>query len=247
MTPVYPGSSLTAEPFRWDQKLFAIQMRMQGMSPMLQADEYTELGIGFTKAPTIAPMCEVTGGAAFRVYEAKQMQKALETIALRVQHPAVVLNFVPNTTSNTPISTPNGETKYISPPNVEACTVFVMPNMQGLWPVPEEFLINSSITSLPPRRAHPSITYKTTPTSISLTENFPVDCYQLESGPLASFVIKTTVAGKNGLCLTINGSTPVRYRIPSIHLHYLGTPSIWVSVVRNTPRACPSLPLPTPL
>lgn len=206
MTPVYPGSSLTVEPFRWDQRLFAVQMRMQGLAPLSLNDDYD---IGLTKAPTIAPMCEVTGGNAFRVYDAKQMQKTLETIALRVQHPGVILNFAPSTPTNTTITTSNGETKSLTPPTADAATLYVMPNMQGLWPLPEEFPINSSVTTLPSRRAHPSITYKTTPTSVTITENFPVDFYHLEPGALATFVLKTTTAGKNGLPVTVNGATPV--------------------------------------
>lgn len=204
MTPVYPGSSLTVEPFRWDQKLFAIQMRMAGLTSGLTDEHNPDIGI--TKAPTIAPMCEVTGGSAFRVYDSKQMQKVLETIALKVQHPGVVINFVPNSTTM-PVTPGAGETK---PPSAEACTVFVMPNMQGLWPVPEDFVMNNSLTTLPPRRAHPTITYKTTPTAISLVENFPIDCYQIESGPLATFVVKNTIPGKTGLLLAINGSSTVK-------------------------------------
>eukprot|EP01126_Amoeba_proteus_P055552 TRINITY_DN6902_c0_g5_i1.p1 TRINITY_DN6902_c0_g5~~TRINITY_DN6902_c0_g5_i1.p1 ORF type:complete len:205 (-),score=21.42 TRINITY_DN6902_c0_g5_i1:42-656(-) len=82
-----------------------------------------------------------------------------------------------------------------------------MPNMNGIWPIPEEFVMNSSLTVLPTRNAQPTIFYKTTAIPIPNLENFPVDCYQLDPACLVSnFVMKTTVAGKTGLFLTIPGS-----------------------------------------
>lgn len=52
-----PGSDLTKEPFRWDQRLFGLVLRMggcrggpKGVNPMLITE------------PTLGAMCDVTGG-----------------------------------------------------------------------------------------------------------------------------------------------------------------------------------------
>ena len=59
MHTTLPGSELTKEPFRWDQRLYAVILRMAGTK-----------GVNPGKAaaqndPAIAAMCEVTGGTVF--------------------------------------------------------------------------------------------------------------------------------------------------------------------------------------
>jgi len=53
------GSDLTKEPFRWDQRLFGLVLRMGGCrgGPQMKG-----LNPGLTTDPAIAAMCEVTGG-----------------------------------------------------------------------------------------------------------------------------------------------------------------------------------------
>lgn len=60
MNSPIPGSELTKEPFRWDQRLFALVLRLAG-NP--QADNYN--GNLFSVPSDTSPidaMCEVTGG-----------------------------------------------------------------------------------------------------------------------------------------------------------------------------------------
>lgn len=60
MTPL-PGSELTKEPFRWDQRLFSLVLRLSGYAPL----EPEPVG-GVPSDPSpVTPMCEVTGGKLF--------------------------------------------------------------------------------------------------------------------------------------------------------------------------------------
>ena len=52
-----PGHELTTEPFRWDQRLFSIILRMSGTRSSMPG----KIGVQ-SNEPAIAAMCEVTGG-----------------------------------------------------------------------------------------------------------------------------------------------------------------------------------------
>jgi hypothetical protein len=54
-----PGSDLTKEPFRWDQRLFGLVLRMAGCrgGPQVKG-----VNLSQSSEPALAAMCEVTGG-----------------------------------------------------------------------------------------------------------------------------------------------------------------------------------------
>lgn len=52
-----PGSELTREPFRWDQRLFSLVLRLAG-TPAAERDT----GLVPSDSSPIDAMCEVTGG-----------------------------------------------------------------------------------------------------------------------------------------------------------------------------------------
>lgn len=54
------GSELTKEPFRWDQRLFALVLRLPGAA----TPDNEQLGSVPTDESAITQMCEVTGGLA---------------------------------------------------------------------------------------------------------------------------------------------------------------------------------------
>lgn len=58
MHTTLPGHELTTEPFRWDQRLFSIILRMPGTRSSLP----NKMGM-HNGDPAIAAMCEVTGGS----------------------------------------------------------------------------------------------------------------------------------------------------------------------------------------
>ena len=53
-----PGSELTKEPFRWDQRLFSLVLRLSG-TPAVERDT----GLVASDSSPIDAMCEVTGGS----------------------------------------------------------------------------------------------------------------------------------------------------------------------------------------
>ncbi|PIO37221.1 hypothetical protein AB205_0066330 [Aquarana catesbeiana] len=57
MSPL-PGSELTKEPFRWDQRLFALVLRIPGATSVEQ-EQVTAVQLDDS---SITPMCDVTGG-----------------------------------------------------------------------------------------------------------------------------------------------------------------------------------------
>ena len=58
LTTPLPGSELTKEPFRWDQRLFSLVLRISGNASV----EPEPLGGVPSDDSPITPMCEVTGG-----------------------------------------------------------------------------------------------------------------------------------------------------------------------------------------
>lgn len=52
-----PGSEMTREPFRWDQRLFSLVLRLSG-TPAIDRDT----GLVPSDSSPIDAMCEVTGG-----------------------------------------------------------------------------------------------------------------------------------------------------------------------------------------
>lgn len=59
-----PGSELTKEPFRWDQRLFSLVLRLTGTPPLDQFNAANGTNGNFLPydSSSIDAMCEVTGG-----------------------------------------------------------------------------------------------------------------------------------------------------------------------------------------
>lgn len=93
MTNMFPGSELTKEPFRWDQRLFALVLRMGGV-PSLDTEKEKPMSrslVNVDDSP-INAMCEVTGGRSYTVNSVKTLNQCLESLAQKVQS-GVVVNF----------------------------------------------------------------------------------------------------------------------------------------------------------
>lgn len=87
MHTTLPGHELTTEPFRWDQRLFSIILRMAGTRSSMLG----KMGMQNIE-PAIAAMCDVTGGRCYKVTSSKSLSQALESLAQKVQC-GVVMNF----------------------------------------------------------------------------------------------------------------------------------------------------------
>ncbi|GFN89087.1 Dead/h (asp-glu-ala-asp/his) box polypeptide 26 (ddx26), mRNA protein [Plakobranchus ocellatus] len=84
-----PGADMTKEPFRWDQRIFSLVMRLPAsVPPDVSAFPY----IPSAENSAIDIMCEVTGGRSYAVYSQKMLNAAIESLVQKVQC-GVVINF----------------------------------------------------------------------------------------------------------------------------------------------------------
>jgi integrator complex subunit 6 len=82
-----PGSELTREPFRWDQRLFALVLRMAG-TPSIERDT----GLVPSDNSPIDAMCEVTGGRSYCITSHRMLMQCIDSLVQKVQS-GVVINF----------------------------------------------------------------------------------------------------------------------------------------------------------
>ncbi|KAK3094412.1 hypothetical protein FSP39_001482 [Pinctada imbricata] len=112
MNSVVPGSELTKEPFRWDQRIFGLVLRLPGNIPV---DNLPNTFIPASEHPLDA-MCEVTGGRSYEVYTQKMLNAAIDSLVQKVQS-GVVISFEkmgpdpPPVVPETNIIDNNGNTK----------------------------------------------------------------------------------------------------------------------------------------
>ncbi|XP_054712278.1 integrator complex subunit 6-like [Uloborus diversus] len=83
-----PGSELTKEPFRWDQRLFSLVLRLTGIPP---AEREPSSVVPPDNSPVDA-MCEVTGGRSYAVISQRMLMQCLESLVQKLQS-GVVINF----------------------------------------------------------------------------------------------------------------------------------------------------------
>ncbi|XP_014256090.2 integrator complex subunit 6 [Cimex lectularius] len=82
-----PGSELTREPFRWDQRLFSLVLRLSG-TPAIERD----VGLVPSDTSPIDAMCEVTGGRSYSVTSHRMLMQCIDSLVQKVQS-GVVINF----------------------------------------------------------------------------------------------------------------------------------------------------------
>lgn len=82
-----PGSELTREPFRWDQRLFSLVLRLAG-TPAIDRDT----GLVPSDTSPIDAMCEVTGGRSFCITSQRMLMQCIDSLVQKVQS-GVVINF----------------------------------------------------------------------------------------------------------------------------------------------------------
>ena len=85
-----PGAELTIEPFRWDQRLYALVLRMAGHPPMSGAGG--ESGHVASDTSPIDAMCEVTGGRSYLVTSNRVLHQCIESLVQKLQS-GVVIHF----------------------------------------------------------------------------------------------------------------------------------------------------------
>ncbi|KOX78227.1 Integrator complex subunit 6-A [Melipona quadrifasciata] len=207
-----PGSELTKEPFRWDQRLFSLVLRLSG-TPAVERDT----GLVASDASPIDAMCEVTGGRSYCITSFRMMMQCIDSLVQKVQS-GVVINFEKIGPDPPPLNnetqhadddenedennTTNGARTYLPNPTVPGNTawhscrrlIYVPRSAQkgfavGFWPIPESFWPDLSASSLPPRSAHPNVKFTCTSQEPMVIENLPFDKYELEPSPLTQYIL----------------------------------------------------------
>ncbi|XP_062379859.1 integrator complex subunit 6 [Sardina pilchardus] len=192
-----PGSELTKEPFRWDQRLFALVLRMPGAA----MPENEQLGSVPTDESAITQMCEVTGGRSYCVRTQRMLNQCLESLVQKVLS-GVVINFE-KTGPDPPMLGEDGQVdptrsvSSFSPQPWHSChkLIYVRPNPKtgvpvGHWPIPESFWPDQNSPTLPPRSAHPVVRFSCVDCEPMVIDKLPFDKYELEPSPLTQYILE---------------------------------------------------------
>ncbi|XP_057615356.1 integrator complex subunit 6-like isoform X2 [Chionomys nivalis] len=192
-----PGSELTKEPFRWDQRLFALVLRLPGVA----STEPEQLGSVPTDESAITQMCEVTGGRSYCVRTQRMLNQCLESLVQKVQS-GVVINFEKTGPDPLPVGE-DGLMDLCRPSNLFAAQpwhschklIYVRPNSKtgvpvGHWPIPESFWPEQNLPSLPPRTSHPVVRFSCVDCEPMVIDKLPFDKYELEPSPLTQYILE---------------------------------------------------------
>ncbi|XP_035898418.1 integrator complex subunit 6 [Anopheles stephensi] len=221
-----PGTKLTKEPFRWDQRLFSLVLRMPGNRVEERADG---------KVPhddsMIEKMCEVTGGRSYKIKSHYVLNQCIESLVQKVQ-PGVVIHFDQLISSNGSDSSttdlqfqPTKRMIYVPKQHPSQKTFPV-----GYWPIPEPYWPDPKLTNLPPRDAHPKIKIiSPSCDEPQVLRNFPIDKYELEASPLTLQILSKKESNKVWPLIVstgLQGEMPFGYlkpnsTVPIVHLYVL--------------------------
>ncbi|XP_074598860.1 integrator complex subunit 6-like [Brevipalpus obovatus] len=89
MTCTVPGAELTKEPFRWDQRLYALVLRLTGTPPTDHLSNGAVYSVPSDESP-INAMCEVTGGRSYSISSQRSLMQCLESVIQKIQGGVVV-------------------------------------------------------------------------------------------------------------------------------------------------------------
>ncbi|XP_056098325.1 integrator complex subunit 6 [Rhinichthys klamathensis goyatoka] len=192
-----PGSELTKEPFRWDQRLFALVLRLPGMA----VPDGEQLGSVPTDESAITQMCEVTGGRSYCVKTQRMLNQCLESLVQKVWS-GVVIHFEksgpdPPLIGEDGLVDPARPSSSFSPQPWHSChkLIYVRPNPKtgvpvGHWPIPESFWPDQNSPTLPPRSSHPMVRFSCVDCEPMVIEKLPFDKYELEPSPLTQYILE---------------------------------------------------------
>ncbi|XP_061390741.1 integrator complex subunit 6 [Musca vetustissima] len=199
-----PGTKFTKEPFRWDQRLFSLVLRMSGN----RVDERVEGKVPHDDSP-IERMCEVTGGRSYRVRSHYVLNQCIESLVQKVQ-PGVVLQFEPLIPKD-PNNMPNEALQDLIFQPLKKM-IYVQKHISqktfpiGYWPLPEPYWPDPKAPTLPPRDAHPKLKVVTPAVDEPQTvHNFPVDKYEIEASPLTLQILQKREMKKCWQVIISNG------------------------------------------
>ncbi|KAL3990048.1 von Willebrand factor type A domain family protein [Acanthocheilonema viteae] len=231
--PTTIGNELIEEPFRWDQRLYSIVLRLSGSTPVGKVSP--GMNIPSDNSP-IDAMCVATGGRSYCVSSHKMLSICVESVVQKLQQQGIVLRF--EKYGPDPILNPdrtngivenggskkNGELASVGVKSFNSdnwhnvtCTVYSRASRSypGHWPIPEAFWPDRTMVSLPPRKAHPVISFRCESCEPLVCQDFPFDKYELEPSPLTRFILERK---QPGVCWqvfvhnsSVLGSSPVPF------------------------------------
>uniref|UniRef100_A0A4X2K428 VWFA domain-containing protein n=1 Tax=Vombatus ursinus TaxID=29139 RepID=A0A4X2K428_VOMUR len=191
LTSSLPGSELTKEPFRWDQRLFALVLRIPGTF----SSEPEPLGSIPVDDSVITQMCEVTGGHSYCIRTPKMLTQCLESLVQKVQS-GVVVNFEKAGPEPNGCLEAHESSKSSGHPPWHSCRklIYVRSNPKtgvpvGHWPIPESFWPDQNSPTLPPRTAHPVIRFFCVDHEPMIIDKLPFDKYELEPSHLTQHIL----------------------------------------------------------
>ncbi|KAE9339296.1 hypothetical protein PF008_g11636 [Phytophthora fragariae] len=164
------GADLTYEPYRWDQRLFTVALKLSATingvkgQPSVPAD--------------LMALSEATGGMLYMPTSKPAVEQSIDQIILKLKAGAVV---------KFKCEPMDGEAEFPTTRNIIA----PLPSSKEFcWPVAEAFWLDRNTVALPTREAHPTLVFSRTvenaieaATSHMLldTLKFPADSYLLET------------------------------------------------------------------
>lgn len=213
-----PGAKLTKEPFRWDQRLFSLILRMSGH----KGDERDAGKVPHDDSP-LEKMCEVTGGRSYRVKSQYVLNQCIESLVQKAQ-PGVVIHFDPVFKDQKDLK--EGEMPEVLFPILKKMIyVHKVPALKqfptGYWPIPESYWPDVKMTSLPARDAHPRIKINLLPhDEPQIVRNFPLDKYELEPSPLTLWILSKKDPNKcYPLCVVNSNGSNMHDPMSQFRLH----------------------------
>uniref|UniRef100_H3DE41 Integrator complex subunit 6 n=1 Tax=Tetraodon nigroviridis TaxID=99883 RepID=H3DE41_TETNG len=193
LTTPLPGSELTKEPFRWDQRLFALVLRIPGNASV---EPEPVGGVPPDDSP-ITPMCEVTGGRSYSVFSQRTLNQCLESLVQKIQS-GVVIKFEKTGPDPPPLEADapaEAQKSGVQPWHCCHKLIYVRPNPKtgvpiGHWPIPEAFWPDQNSPTLPPRSAHPHVRFSCLDAEPMVIDKVPFDKYELEPSPLTQYILE---------------------------------------------------------
>lgn len=220
----YSGMKLTKEPFRWDQRLFSLVLRMAGNKIDERVEGECELvtnserklivNLSFFQGKVphddspIERMCEVTGGRSYRIKSQYVLNQCIESLVQKVQ-PGVVVQFEQLLAKDLK----DGEVQDLAFQTTKKM-IFVAkhPTQKnqfpvGFWPIPEPYWPDPKLINLPQRDAHPRLRIVTPCVDEPpMVRNFPVDKYEVEASPLTLQILSKREPNKCWPVVISNGN-----------------------------------------